>query len=199
MRTARSRRLAVPALLLCIAVLVGFGVLSQCPPCSGYTDPAASPYVLPYPVGASYALYQTNCTCGGHHGVYQYSYDFLIPIGDPVTAARAGVVVATLSGFADGNNGIENWVKVQHDDGTIAAYSHLHSVAVRQGDRVRAGDIVGLAGNSGQTGGVPHLHFQVAPCPEPRDCGTLPVTFRNARPADRVLKEKAGYAAQRYE
>ena len=188
------RRLVALALLACVALFGGLTYLSQSPPCLGYQDPRTSPYVLPYPVGTAYTLFQGNCTAGGHHGDFRYSYDFLMPIGSPVVAAREGVVAETLQGFPDGGTS-ENWVKIRHADGTLAAYSHLHSVLVAVGQRVQAADIIGLAGNSGQTGGVPHLHFHLSACSEPVSCGTLPVTFRNADPNLKVLVTGQSYTA----
>jgi murein DD-endopeptidase MepM/ murein hydrolase activator NlpD len=156
--------------------------------------PNTSPYVLPYPVSQTVTLYQGNCSLGGHHGVYRYSYDFLMPIGSSVRAARAGVVAEVLDGFPDGGPS-ENWVKIRHTDGTLAAYSHLHRVLVRIGQPVLTGQLIGLSGNSGHTGGVPHLHFHVSPCSEPVSCGTLPVTFRNASPNPGRLLEGRQYTA----
>ena len=190
----RKKRLAVTGLTLCVGFLFVGGFLTGYPPCGGYPDWQTSPYVLPYPVGKSYPVYQANCTLGGHHGVYRYSYDFLMPIGTVVTAARAGAVVEILNGFTDGDP-IENWVKIRHTDGTIAAYSHLHSISVKIGDFVNAGDPIGLSGNTGKTGGVPHLHFQVSTCSEPVNCGTLPVTFNNTTANSTGLEGNIRYVA----
>jgi murein DD-endopeptidase MepM/ murein hydrolase activator NlpD len=194
-RQATYRRLAVLGLVLCLVALALAGLAGQYVLCGGYPAWQTSDYVLPFPTGTAYVVYQGNCSLGGHHGGYLYSYDFLMPIGSPVTAARPGRVVATLSGFADGNQGIENWVKIQHADGTVAAYSHLHSVLVEIGTEVQAGDPIGLSGNSGQTGGVPHLHFHVSPCLEPSNCGTLAVTFRNTDANPNGLQADHVYAA----
>ena len=189
-----KKRLALFGLACTLAVFLGLSFLSQYPLCGGYADWQTSPYVLPYPVGESYPVHQDNCSLGGHHGVYRYSYDFLMPIGSPVTAARAGVVAETLEGHLEGE-AVENWVKVRHDDGTLAAYSHLQSVVVRVGEGVAAGDVLGLSGNTGQTGGVPHLHFHVSHCSEPVNCGTLPVTFRNTAANPKGLQTDRSYTA----
>jgi murein DD-endopeptidase MepM/ murein hydrolase activator NlpD len=173
-----KRRRALLGLLGCVLACAGLSLYSQYPPCSGYPDWAASPYVLPYPPGMTYRLYQGNCTFGGHRGVYRYSYDFLMPVGATVTAARSGVVAEILQGPEE-PGGIDNWVKIRHADETLAAYSHLQRVLVRVGQVVAAGETLGLSGNTGRTGGVPHLHFQVSACSEPVHCGTLPVTFAN--------------------
>jgi murein DD-endopeptidase MepM/ murein hydrolase activator NlpD len=189
-----KKRLALIGLFVALAAFFGLSFLSQYPLCGGYGDWQTSPYVLPYPTGQSYSVHQGNCSLGGHHSGYRYSYDFLMPIGAPVTAARAGVVAETLEGHADGD-AVENWVKVRHADGTIAAYSHLQSVAVAVGEGVEVGEVLGLSGNTGQTGGVPHLHFQVSGCSEPVNCGTLPVTFRNTAPNPRGLRAQQSYTA----
>jgi murein DD-endopeptidase MepM/ murein hydrolase activator NlpD len=173
------RRFVLLGLGAVVLAFCGLSLYSQYPPCGGYADPADSPYVLPYPVGEAYPLYQGNCTLGGHHGPYRYSYDFLLPVGAAVTAARAGVVVELLQG-PETPGDVDNWVKVQHADGTLAAYSHLLRPLVHIGDAVKAGDPLGLSGNTGRTGGVPHLHFHLTACSEPIRCGTLPLTFRNA-------------------
>lgn len=55
-----------------------------------------------------------------------------------------------------------NFVRIHHDDGTMAVYAHLqqHSVRVRPGMRVPAGHWIGNSGNSGFSSG-PHLHFVI--------------------------------------
>jgi hypothetical protein len=188
------RRFVLLALGASLLGLCGLSLYSQYPPCGGYLDPDQSPYVLPYPVGETYALHQGNCTLGGHHGPYRYSYDFLLPVGATVTAARAGVVVEILQG-PETPGGSDNWVKVQHADDTLAAYSHLLRPLVRIGDVVQAGDPLGLSGNTGRTGGVPHLHFHLTACSEPARCGTLPLTFHNAG-ASGPLRGGQVYSAQ---
>lgn len=197
-KSSTKRGLAVIGLLLCMVLFAGLAVFGRSAACGGYPDWETSLYVLPYPVGKTYPLHQGNCSLGGHRAAYQYSYDFLMPIGSLVTAARAGVVFEVLDGYEDGNNTIENWVKVRHADGTIAAYSHLHSILVYVGQEVRAGSPIGLSGNTGQTGGIPHLHFHVSPCSEPVRCGTLPVTFRNTAPNPNGLLYNENYTANAY-
>ena len=106
-----------------------------------------------------------------------------MPVGTKVTAARGGVVADVRMKFRDGQQGEHesNWVKIRHPDGTFAHYGHLteRGALVDVGDHVAAGQPIGLSGNTGNTGGKPHLHFHVSPCSEPIRCGTLPVTFRN--------------------
>lgn len=165
--------------------------------CGGYTPWQTSTFSLPYPVGTGYLMSQGNCSGFGHSGVYKFSYDFLMPIGTEVAAAAAGIVVETRSRFVDGDlvSGHENFVKLQHADGSITAYSHLSTVLVDVGEAVVAGTIVGLSGNTGNTGNEPHLHFHRNRCSEPVDCGTEPVTFYNTDPNPEGLQTGRVYVA----
>lgn len=98
----------------------------------------------------------------------RYAVDLAAPIGTPVLAARDGIVMHVESDFARaGMNreryaGRANMIRVLHGDGTMGIYAHLKSdgVLVRTGQRVRAGQTIGLSGNTGFTTG-PHLHFAV--------------------------------------
>jgi murein DD-endopeptidase MepM/ murein hydrolase activator NlpD len=98
----------------------------------------------------------------------RYALDLAAPIGTPVLAARDGIVMQVESDFARAGldreryAGRANLIRVLHDDGTMAVYAHLDAdgVLVRAGQRVRAGQQIGLSGNTGFTSG-PHLHFAV--------------------------------------
>jgi murein DD-endopeptidase len=80
-------------------------------------------------------------------------------IADNVPANRlpSGMTMDTMGG---------NLVVLDLGDGVHVYYSHLQpgSIRVRQGDRVRVGQILGLVGNSGNSN-APHLHFQVSAGP----------------------------------
>ena len=97
-----------------------------------------------------------------------YAVDFVAPIGTPVFAARDGTVMQVESDFdkaglnAEKYGGRANYVRIVHDDGTMALYAHLREggVLVRVGQRVARGQQIGLSGNTGFTSG-PHLHFAV--------------------------------------
>jgi murein DD-endopeptidase MepM/ murein hydrolase activator NlpD len=184
-------------------VLMGLAAwLSPREECGPFPDWKTSPYVLPYPIGVTHSVSQANCSRGGHRGAYKYAYDFAMPIGTTVTAARPGVVAEIRMKFHDGQpeEGESNWIKIRHADGTIAAYSHLteHGALVKIGDHVLAGQPIGLSGNTGNTGGIPHLHFHLSRCSEPVDCGTLPVTFRNTEANPHGLRAGHNYLALPY-
>jgi hypothetical protein len=65
-------------------------------------------------------------------------------------------------------------------------------------DQLVAGQPIALSGNTGNTGGLPHLHFHLCPCTDVVRCGTLPVTFRNADPNPDGLESKRNYLAVPY-
>src|SRR5205823_857113 len=73
-----------------------------------------------------------------------------------------------------------NYVAIEHGAGEYSMYLHLApaSVRVAVGDRVKAGDIIGKLGSSGNST-EPHLHFQVCDRPEPLSCAAIPARFAN--------------------
>ena len=148
---------------------------------ANFPDPATSPYVLPYPVGTTYRMFQGNCsTLGGHRDTF--AYDFSHAMGDPFTASRPGTVIIVNDQFSDNDHveGHENNVFVQHADGTVIRYTHLMEggAMVTVGQQVVEGDIVGLAGNSGNSAG-PHLHFQAFRSRDFSKSNAIPISFRN--------------------
>lgn len=73
-----------------------------------------------------------------------------------------------------------NVVVIDHGSGEFSILGHLRrgSVRVRAGERVRAGQVVGQLGNSGNSGG-PHLHYQLTAGPELFRFDGLPSRFDN--------------------
>lgn len=80
--------------------------------------------------------------------------DYAAPRGTPVRAIGRGAV--TYSGT---RGGYGKHVKVKHTGKYGSSYSHLSRIAVRNGQNVRQGDIVGYVGSTGLATG-PHLHFE---------------------------------------
>lgn len=89
--------------------------------------------------------------------------DLAAPTGTPIGAAAAGTVT-----FAGVRGGYGNLVIVDHGDGTETRYAHQHTIAVRAGQQVAVGDLLGTVGSTGMSTG-PHLHLEVR---------------RNGRPVD---------------
>ncbi len=76
--------------------------------------------------------------------------------GTPIRAAAAGTVRYA------GNElkGYGNLVLIQHDDGYVTAYAHAESLTVARGDHVGKGQVIGLAGATGDVD-RPQLHFEI--------------------------------------
>jgi murein DD-endopeptidase MepM/ murein hydrolase activator NlpD len=120
-------------------------------------------YPLPWR-GGPFRLSQGANGQYSHYGPKnRYAMDIAMPVGTPIIAARAGVVVKTENSQSGrGSDASGNFVRVLHDDGTMGVYLHLKqgSVSVREGQRVAVGSPLALSGNTGNSSG-PHLHFVV--------------------------------------
>ncbi|MCQ2299164.1 MAG: peptidoglycan DD-metalloendopeptidase family protein [Bacteroidales bacterium] len=95
-----------------------------------------------------------------HYGArrrrWHYGIDLALPTGEPIYASFDGVVR-----FSDYNNGgYGNLVVVVHNNGLETYYAHLSQRNVHPGDQVKAGDIIGLCGNTGRSYGS-HLHYEI--------------------------------------
>lgn len=127
-----------------------------------------------------------------------YSFDFEMPEGTPVLAARDGVVVYVQDGFSEGGlfpDLIEraNLVAVGHADGTIASYGHLREgIEVAVGDSVHTGQRLGQSGSTGFSG-RPHLHFHVGKRLMGGSGRTIPVEFAIGGSGPVSLEEGAWY------
>ena len=82
--------------------------------------------------------------------------DFKTPVGTEVTSPRAGTV--TRVNWNWGANG--NCVEIKFDDGVLAKFLHLSENRVKEGDSVKAGQVIALSGNTGRST-APHLHYQL--------------------------------------
>lgn len=82
--------------------------------------------------------------------------DFSSPIGTEIYATGDGVVVR-----ADADaSGYGNHVRISHGYGYLTLYGHMSRIKVRNGQKVKRGDVIGFVGNTGKSVG-PHLHYEV--------------------------------------
>jgi hypothetical protein len=125
--------------------------------------------------------------------------------GRPIVAPIAGIIVAAHDSDADhvAHRGLPsigyalsqrrraatgwvalagNHVLIKHAD-VVVALCHLQhtSLEVRVGQRVRAGDMLGRCGNSGNST-EPHLHIQAIDSPDIEHGNAVPLTFRRSLP-----------------
>jgi murein DD-endopeptidase MepM/ murein hydrolase activator NlpD len=123
-------------------------------------------------------------TSRAHLGV-----DYGAPIGTPVQAIGGGRVI-----FAGAKSGDGNMVRIRHANGYESMYLHLSRILVRAGERVEAGDRIGLVGMTGLATG-PHLDFRIVDHGVFRNFETL---RRNLPPSEPVvLRDMAEFLSVR--
>ncbi len=101
--------------------------------------------------GYGYRIHPIYKTSIMHTGI-----DFTAPIGTEIYSTGNGVVQKVeREGRGYGNN-----VVINHGFGYETLYAHMSKIAVRQGQRVVRGDIIGYVGSTGSSTG-PHCHYEV--------------------------------------
>jgi murein DD-endopeptidase MepM/ murein hydrolase activator NlpD len=97
----------------------------------------------------------------GGYAHFHTGIDMSSPEGSPVFAADDGVVILAGGSFVNGVLvGYGNYVVVAHAGGLTTLYGHLLRVAVRAGDSISQGQVVGSEGSTGNSTGA-HLHFEL--------------------------------------
>jgi len=106
--------------------------------------------------------YQVSSGYGPRWGTMHAGLDFAAPIGTPIYAAADGVVVEGKERYNVSGFGSWIWLDCQDSVGKDFIYGHVKhdGILVKAGDRVRAGQQIGVVGNEGESTG-PHLHFEV--------------------------------------
>ena len=86
---------------------------------------------------------------------FHYGIDLAMRTGEPIYAAFDGVVR-----FSKYNSSYGHLIVIRHDNGLETYYAHLSKRHVTPGTRVKAGEEIGLCGNTGRSRGS-HLHFEI--------------------------------------
>ncbi|TDA63053.1 M23 family metallopeptidase [Sulfuricurvum sp. IAE1] len=125
-------------------------------------------YGLPFSKGSNIVVSQGYHGGITHRGLSAYAIDFPVPVGTPIHAAREGIVVGAegshdRGGLSPDFRQFANYVIIEHSDGTMGNYYHLMrgGAAVRIGQKVAQGELIGYSGNTGYSSG-PHLHFSIS-------------------------------------
>jgi len=112
--------------------------------------------------------------------------DFAAPQGTPIYATANGIITTA----GNSGDGYGNHVIIEHGYGYETLYGHMYKVKVRNGQRVKRGEIIGYVGSTGKSTG-PHCHYEVHKNDRPLD----PVYFfyndMTPEQFDRLLKMAA--------
>jgi len=85
-----------------------------------------------------------------------FALDIALAKDTPIKAVAAGTVI-----LADWTPTNGNVIIIRHNDGIISVYKHAASLTKEQGDIVKSGEVIAMAGSTGtQSTGV-HLHFEL--------------------------------------
>jgi murein DD-endopeptidase MepM/ murein hydrolase activator NlpD len=114
-----------------------------------------------YPIPSNSIVTQTfaeHVHAAQVHGWQNYNggIDWAVQSGTPVRAAQNGKVALVRKDAT----GYGTHVRIQHDDGFLTIYGHMMEFAVKAGETVKAGDVIGRSDNTGNSTG-PHLHFEL--------------------------------------
>ncbi len=88
-------------------------------------------------------------------GEFHYGVDIANKRGTPIRAAAAGKVI-----LASRNGGYGLLVVIDHGNGFRTRYAHNHKILVKNGDKVKKGQLIAHMGSSGKSTGA-HLHYEI--------------------------------------
>jgi murein DD-endopeptidase MepM/ murein hydrolase activator NlpD len=85
-----------------------------------------------------------------------FAIDVALPKNTPIKATLSGTVI-----FADWTPSTGNVIILRHNNGFISVYKHAASLTKNQGDSVKSGEVIALAGSTGSESTGIHLHFEL--------------------------------------
>ncbi len=118
------------------------------------------------PDGAATGIFAWTTSEGYISSSFDYRYlfdeyrfhggiDIAVPVGTPLYAGDGGTVI--ISG--DLGNGYGTYVAIDHGNGFVTYYGHMSKTAVKEGDKVNKGEMIGWSGKTGRVTG-PHVHYE---------------------------------------
>jgi len=99
--------------------------------------------------------YSISSPFGPRGSEFHRGLDLAASQGEPIHASKAGTVIKAEYHYSWGN-----YVVIQHDDGMTTLYAHQQQYAVKAGDHVEQGQIIGYVGSTGNSTGA-HLHLEI--------------------------------------
>lgn len=116
-----------------------------------------------HPIGADHAYRMTSGFGMRRNPMTKQQHlhrgeDFAAPLGTPVVATAAGVIVENR--YVDPHKGYGRMVVIRHSEAYVTRYAHLDRFEGKVGQRVSKGELIGRVGSSGQSF-APHLHYEI--------------------------------------
>ncbi len=139
--------------LVLLVCCVACAALTQLSGCRTAAPPRHTPIPSIWPLEGAVGLVTDHFrpgTARPHLGI-----DLAAPLGTPVVATADGSVRSAVRRPRYGR-----LLVLDHADGVQTRYAHLRRFVVREGQRVRAGQVIGTVGRSGNATG-PHVHYEV--------------------------------------
>ena len=115
-------------------------------------QPISNKQLLALASGFGYRIHPVYKVKKMHTGI-----DFAAEIGTPIYATADGKVSRVDIKI---NSGYGKMVEIDHGFGYSTRYAHMHDFAVRPGQNIKRGDLIGYVGNTGIST-APHLHYEV--------------------------------------
>lgn len=157
---------------------------------------------LPFKNGTKFYVHQGAFGVSSHYLFPSlfYSYDMDVPFGTEIIAIEPGTVIEVYEPNKGGGcemkwSSLAHRIRIQNSDGTVVEYHHVIS-KVKEGQKVTAGEVIGVTDNNGYICDQPHLHFQISnPKLNPEDQKQgIPLYFKGVKGG--LLKEGAFYVVK---
>jgi murein DD-endopeptidase MepM/ murein hydrolase activator NlpD len=114
-------------------------------------QPVSNKQLISLASGFGYRIHPVYKVMRMHQGI-----DFAAPIGTPIYSTADGKVMTVEFSFS----GYGKMVEIDHGFGYKTRYAHMHGFAVRVGQKVKRGELIGYVGSTGLST-APHLHYEV--------------------------------------
>jgi len=85
-------------------------------------------------------------------------------LGVDVVAGKDEAVKATLDGvviFSGWTSDMGHVIQLQHTGNIVSIYKHNSALLKKEGQKVKAGEVIAITGSSGELSSDPHLHFEI--------------------------------------
>lgn len=113
---------------------------------------------------------------------FTFGEEYLAPADGVVVSMQNNVEDNEPVGTFNEEQPLGNYVILNHGNEEFSYFVHFkhQSIVVKQGDKIKQGDLLGLVGNSGNSS-EPHIHFHEADSPGPMNSKSIRINFNGKR------------------